>query len=271
MGKQLIVNENLIAYSQAGEGERAVIFLHGWRSQKEVWQNVLSQLSIVNCQLFAIDLPGFGGSPAPRSAWTVNDYAEVVKGFIEKIELKKVIIVGHSFGGRVGIKLAAMLSKSVSTSLPSEALGHLFSPGEKGNIYKLVLVDSAGFALDDSKKNIYGLMAKIAKPFFKPKFMQGLRRKIYEHIGSEDYLATPELQKTFVNIIGEDLTEDMEKINCPTLIITGENDKDTPPSFGQKMQSLIPNSKLTILPGAGHFSFLDKPGEFAEELNKFIV
>ena len=62
----------------------------------------------------------------------------------------------------------------------------------------------------------------------------------------------------------------MEKINIPTLIITGENDQDTPVEFGRKMHSLIPNSKFIILKGAGHFSFLDQSEEFVKELEKFI-
>ncbi len=181
---------------------------------------------------------------------TVGDYAEVVAEFIKKLDLTDVIVIGHSFGGRVGIKLSSAHPELVR---------------------KLVLVDSAGFAMDTPKKNFYRSAAKIAKPFFKSAFMQGLRKKIYQKIDAEDYLATPELQKTFVNITGEDLSSDMENIKCPTLIISGENDADTPVSFGKKMNSLIRNSQFAILKNAGHFSFLDQPEEFAEILKKFIT
>ena len=132
------------------------------------------------------------------------------------------------------------------------------------------MVDAAGFAMDASKKSAIGLTAKIVRPFFKPKFMQGLRKKIYKQIGAEDYLATPELQKTFVNVVGEDLTENMKRILQPTLIVFGENDADTPPSSGKKMQSLIPNTKYIILSDAGHFSFIDQPAEFVKVLTNFI-
>jgi pimeloyl-ACP methyl ester carboxylesterase len=124
--------------------------------------------------------------------------------------------------------------------------------------------------MNSAKKGLMSVAAKAAKPFFKPKFMQGLRKKIYQQIGAEDYLATPGLQKTFVNITSEDLTEDMGKISCPTLIVTGENDSDTPLEFGKKMNTLIPNSKFQILPNAGHFSFLDRPDEFAKLVASFI-
>ncbi len=255
MANQIVVGKNLIAFNQSGTGESTVIFLHGWRSQKEVWDSVcrriVRQLAEENrsFKLYALDLPGFGESPAPQTPWTVGDYAETVKGFIEKLELKNVILVGHSFGGRVGIKLASKYPSIVS---------------------KLVLVDSAGFANQTTKKSVIGIIAKIAKPFFKAKFMQGLREGIYKSIGAEDYVATPELKKTFVNVVGEDLSKDMEKILCPTLIITGENDKDTPMEFGKRMQLKIKGSQFKILQSAGHFSFLDQPEEFIKELVSFI-
>jgi pimeloyl-ACP methyl ester carboxylesterase len=250
MVKQIVVNNLLVSYSeQTGDSGQALLFLHGWRSNKEIWNNLFGQLSIVNCELFALDLPGFGQSQIPSMPMTVGDYANVAAEFIKKLELKNVIVVGHSFGGRVGIKLVSQ---------------------NPGLISKLILVDSAGFPMAESKKKIMSMAAKIVKPIFKPKLMQGLRRQIYQKIGAEDYVATPELQKTFVNITSEDLTEDLKNIKIPALIISGENDTDTPVEFAKKMHSLIPNSKILILKNAGHFSFLDQPEEFTEEIKSFI-
>ena len=250
MENQIIVNSLLISYTQTGTGETAVIFLHGWRSNKEVWGKIVTSDKLkVTSLCYAIDLPGFGKSQIPKQEMRVGDYAEVVKEFIKKLELKNVCLVGHSFGGRVGIKLAAKYPQTIS---------------------KLVLVDAAGFAMDQNKKTQMNSAAKIVKPFFKPAFMQSFRKKIYKAIGSEDYVATPELQKTFVNITSEDLSEDMKNIKCPTLIITGAGDLDTPVEFGKRMNSLIQDSKFVILPKAGHFSFLDNSEDFKETLKLFL-
>ena len=200
-------------------------------------------------KLYALDMPGFGSSPAPKAIWGVGDYAEMIKGFIEKLELKNAIVVGHSFGGRVGIKLAAKYSSLIE---------------------KLVLVDAAGFVTSSFKKDFSRFMAKLVKPLFKLPFTFRLRQKIYQFIGAEDYLATPELQKTFVSVVNEDLSEDMKKISCPTLIITGENDKDTPVEFGERMNKLIKESKFVVLPDSGHFSFLDQPEEFVKIFKEFV-
>lgn len=253
MNKQIVVRNLLISYSEnAGrEAGAALLFLHGWRSNKEAWNGVIKRIREIEKQaisIYSIDLPGFGGSEVPKTAWSVRDYAEAVWGFIKKLELENVILVGHSFGGRVGIKLEA---------------------NYPGLINGLVLADSAGFAANQSKKKIMAALAKAVKPVFKPQFMQGLRQGIYRKIGAEDYVATPELQQTYVKVINEDLTEDMKKVNIPTLIIWGENDKDTPIEFGKRMRQLIAGSKLEVLPNAGHFSFVDQPEEFAKILAVF--
>ncbi len=254
MNKQVVVKNLLISYFQteSQQGNKTLLFLHGWRSEARVWQSVIKDLGfkIKDLNLYALDLPGFGGSQVSSSPMTVSDYAEVVGEFINKLDLKNIVVIGHSFGGRVGIKLASKYPSAIE---------------------KLVLVDSAGFAMAADKKNAMNIAAKIAKPFFKPKFMQGLRKKIYKQIGAEDYVATPGVMtQIYLNSINEDLTEDMKKIAVPTLIIYGDQDTATPPSFGEKMHSLIQNSTFKILAAAGHFSFLDKPEEFVKELLSFL-
>jgi pimeloyl-ACP methyl ester carboxylesterase len=251
MGQQVVIKENLVSYlSLNSQGVKtAIVFLHGWRSSKEVWQGIVNKLQNLAYPIYVIDLPGFGASPAPKNDFTISDYVSIVAEFINKKHLEQVVLVGHSFGGRIGIRLAAQHQEAIK---------------------KLVLVDSAGFVMESRKKSFYNTLALLARPFFKLPFAGGLRKLAYKAIGAEDYLATPALQKTFVNVVSEDLTEDMKKIVCPTLIITGENDKDTPIAFGQKMNSLIHNSKLVVLKKAGHFSFIDNPAEFTNQLTGFI-
>jgi pimeloyl-ACP methyl ester carboxylesterase len=252
MDRQLIVNNLIVSFSEkkgSGDGRETLLFLHGWRSNKEVWSHVINRLDGVGFDIFAINLPGFGASQAPTDVFDVSNYAEIVASFIKKLGLSNVVIIGHSFGGRIAIKLASTHPQLIN---------------------KIVLVDSAGFVTAQITKKIVSLGAKIIKPFFKPEFMQPLRKKIYRTIGAEDYVATPNLQKTFVQITSEDLSADMGKIICPTLIIFGQNDKDTSVGFGKKMNSLIPNSKLLIISNAGHFSFLDDTEEFVKILTEFI-
>jgi pimeloyl-ACP methyl ester carboxylesterase len=133
----------------------------------------------------------------------------------------------------------------------------------------LVLVDSAGFVEGEGKKKVIGRVARFFRPLFKPAFMKSTRKGIYRLLGAEDYVETPELTETFKLVVSEDLSSFLPRITCPTLIIWGSEDRDTPVSFGKKMNELITDSKLVILEGAGHYSFLDKHDEFVVAAKDF--
>ncbi len=252
MPQQIVINNLLINYYEFCKGDKQnVIFLHGWRSQSLVWQQIADRLKSEGYTIYALDLPGFGSSAAPDSAYTVGDYKEIVRCFIDKLELTNNIVVGHSFGGRVGIKLAAENPDLVQ---------------------KLILVDSAGLRLEDEirSNNLKKVIAKAVKPVFGLKIMSGLKSYIYKKIGSEDYLATPSLRETYVNVINEDLRPFLPMIKASTLIIWGDKDTDTPLEYADIMHKEIAQSRLEILEGAGHFSFVDCPDKFTDLLNNFI-
>ena len=79
--QQIIVNNQLISYLEEGTaGQRCLLFLHGWKSNKEIWNNIVKVLS--DYHRIAIDLPGFGQSPAPKNAWAVGDYAEIGRAHV---------------------------------------------------------------------------------------------------------------------------------------------------------------------------------------------
>lgn len=248
--KQITVNGLLLNY-YAGGGSKfpALVLLHGWRSEGSVWFPALENLNIEN-SIYCLDLPGFGKSELPRNAYSAEDYSEIVSGFISKLGLEKVIIIGHSFGGRVAIKLASKHPEFL-----------------KG----IVLVDSAGFIDRTMLNKLKRIIAKPLKPIFKLKPLHGLKKSIYRLIGSEDYIATPQLKETYLKVVGEDLSEDMKKIEISTMIIWGAQDKDTPLEYAYRMKNIIKNSKLAALEGAGHFSFLDEKEKFSEALKNFLV
>ncbi|MDO8664365.1 MAG: alpha/beta hydrolase [Candidatus Liptonbacteria bacterium] len=248
--KQIAVNGLLLNY-YAGGGDKfpALLFLHGWRSEGSVWFPAVENFNTEN-QIYCLDLPGFGKSELPREPYGVENYSEIVSAFISKLGLEKVVIIGHSFGGRIAIKLA---SKNPD-----------FLQG-------IVLVDSAGFVDKTLLNKLKRIIAKPLRPIFKFKPFHGLRKSIYRLIGSEDYVATPLLRETYLKVIGEDLSGDMERIDTPAMIIWGAQDKDTPVKWARKMKDIIKNSKLVVLNGAGHFSFLDKKEEFSDILKNFLA
>lgn len=247
MKEKVVIDGLLASYIKINpDAPIKVLFLHGWQANSDLWQDVFSELKEDDLAIYALDLPGFGGSEAPKSPFGVSDYAKFVKSFAEKIGIKDIILVGHSFGGRIAIKLSA----------------------ETRLVNKLILVNSAGLILKD--KSMTRFVARLARPFFAPKFMRKVRRSVYKKLGSTDYLDSGDLRETYLKVIGEDLTPYLAKISIPTLLIWGDKDEEAPLEIGKKMNEKIKGSKMVVFKGVGHFTFLERKDEFAKVLKEFI-
>lgn len=248
---ELVIDGLKINYETSGSG-RDVLILHGWGANIAAVRPIMKAYEN-NFRVWAIDLPGFGASDMPGEDWDVYSYAKLVKKFADKAGIENPILIGHSFGGRLCIILA----------------------GKKMlNIRKIILVDSAGVkpvhgAGYHAKVYAYKFMKKAAA--FAGRFSESAEEKIKGMFGSADYKnANPVMRKVMVRTVNEDLQYLMPKIEQPTLLIWGENDDATPVSDGKIMEKLIRDAGLVVLSGAGHFSYLDKFGDFSVITNKFL-
>ncbi len=260
--KQIVLNKILINYyaressitgqTRPDSTRQALVFLHGWRSEGAVWLPIINALVREDQgkkRIYALDLPGFGKSETPPRSFNLGDYSEILVQFIKTLKLDSVCLIGHSFGGRVAIKLAASRPDLVQ---------------------KLFLADSAGIRKKSLKRGLLKAAAKTVKPIFRLPPLQSLRKKIYRLIGAEDYVMTPELKEVFLKTINEDLTPILPKIKQRTLVIWGDQDKETPLKFGRLMVKQIPRAKLEVIKGAGHNSFIDEPDGFLRVLKDFL-
>lgn len=250
--KRVVINDILTIYYcyNPKKASKTLLFLHGWRSNSTLWFSVVNPLvEREDYAIYCVDLPGFGESHLPKKPWKIQDYVNHVLSFIRKLNLDKVTLVGHSFGGSIGIVIASEHPDLLDT---------------------LVLVDSAGLRKVTVKRQTKKIIAKILKPIFMLSLFAPIRTRIYVLMGAEDYIATPELKQTYLNIVNENLSDYLPKIKTKTLLLWGQNDKDTPLHDAREMEKTIRNNKLIIIPDAGHYSFLDNPKKFLSELTNFL-
>ncbi|MGN0486941.1 MAG: alpha/beta fold hydrolase [Acutalibacteraceae bacterium] len=249
-----VIDSLNINYICRGEGD-PVLLLHGWGSNIKLFENTINILA-QKYQVLAMDMPGFGESDEPKEPWSVDDYVDFVLKFLQDYSFEKITLLGHSFGGRVIIKLCAR-------ELPFE-------------VEKVILLDSAGVkpkktfsqkakqGIYKATKNIYS-SAAVQKLF--PDALENLRRRN----GSADYnAASPVMRQTLVKVVNEDLTDLMPHVKAPTLLIWGRNDDATPLSDGQLMEKLMPEAALVVFDGAGHYSFLDCQAQYSRVLASFM-
>ncbi|HUD11637.1 MAG TPA: alpha/beta hydrolase, partial [Candidatus Saccharimonadia bacterium] len=190
---KVIVNDLAIEYLDQGSGP-VMLMLHGWKDSLQTFNPLMPEL-LKMWRVVRVDLPGFGASEVPKSAWTLLDYVQFVHAFCTKLDIKPEVLVGHSLGGRIVIR-------GVSS-------GELRPK-------KVILIASAGLAKTKTARNrSFSALAKVGKVVtLIPPFVfwrRKLREKLYQSAGS-DYLGAGEMKETFLNIIQEDLSMDAKLI-----------------------------------------------------------
>lgn len=163
-----------------------------------------------------------------------------------------MVVIGHSFGGKVAAMWAA--------TQPAMLRG-------------LVLCDASG--LPDPltlKQQLIQTVVSLVPAGIKRLASLGVRRRLLEGAGAAtDHLNSTPAQRSILKVIvREYIAEFLLKITVPTLLLWGENDQDTPPSQGKKFAQLIPNSQFHLIPEAGHFIFHDQPQIVLSHLQSFF-
>lgn len=203
-----------------------ILFLHGWGANKELMEMAFGKRFGDFNHLY-VDLCGFGGSSNDYVLGS-KDYANVIKSFLESLKISPQIIIAHSFGG----KIAALL-----------------------NPPKLVLLSSAG--LQKKKSFQVKLKIKLAK------MARFFHLKANCFISKDAQNLTQNMYEIFKIVVREDFSDVFQSIRSKTLIFWGKDDEALPLYLGEKMNSLIKDSKFYAMEG-NHFFFLENAREIED-------
>lgn len=261
MNEEIQIDGLKVNYCVTGQGQ-PVIILHGWGSHLESWVNVQEKIASRGFKVIVPDLIGFGRSDLPLEGWDMDQYAFWFESFIEKIsekhpEFKKpVFLIGHSFGGRILIKIAAR---------------------KKISLRGIVLCAAAGLKSDTSLKvqmisNISKFTARLMDILKLDRLKEPLRNFYYHLLRQNDYLKVPKtMRDTFREVIEEDLSKYLSEIKTPTLIVWGKEDRVVPVKQAYRFYQGIDGSELKIMPGVGHSPQLEQPDNLVEFLLEFFT
>lgn len=248
---QVIVDGLLTNYNQQGSGKKDILLLHGWGDSAKTFAAMEKHLQ-KRYRVTSVDLPGFGSTQIPDSVWGLSNYADFVQRFAEKLTIDPSVVVAHSNGAAVAIKAIA------SNELKPE---------------RLILIGAAGIRNKQKARKLgLKIIAKTGKAatFWLPKrHKKKLQAKLYGAAGS-DMLNVPHLQETFKRTVKEDVQKEAASITVPTLLIYGEKDRATPPSYGELYHRLIPHSTFKLVKDAGHFVHQDEPQQVLRLIEEFL-
>lgn len=230
------------SYSNIGK-DITIVLLHGWGQNIEMMRPIGDRyLEYFN--ILTVDLPGFGESNEPDFVWSVYEYADCIKKLVDSLKIKKVILVGHSFGGKVSLVYSSKYKVEKLVCLASPYCRELKKLPLKNRIYKKIkLIPGLGW------------LAKI------------MRNKI----GSTDYKNASEVMRgVLVKSVNLDLTEDVKKIKCPTLLVWGTNDTAVPINRAYELEKLISDAGVVKYYGATHYAYLERLNHLITVMDSFF-
>lgn len=229
---QCAIHGKRIEYDTYGTTGPAVVMVHGWGgSRKSV--AALSQLLSDEFRVFAPDLPGFGDSDRPDPDWGVGEYAACVKAFISRLEVPRPIYFGHSFGGSLGIFLSSY-DPELFSGLVLCASAYRRTAQTSGIAVRLNRLVEQRIAFAQP-------LVSAIKPI--------LYRVLFRN---SDLGRFPELESNYRKIIVQDLSDRVEHLSIPTLLVWGDQDTYTPPDMAEDLNKRIAGSVLKMYPGVGH-------------------
>jgi pimeloyl-ACP methyl ester carboxylesterase len=262
--RSLDFKEATINYFTSGEGH-PVIFIHGFGEDGKIWENIINTIS-ADYKIIVLDLPGSGKSSLLHSdnkTIGVEDYAEVIQAILEKENISKIVLIGHSMGGYVALAFAELYPAMLS------GLG---------------LFHSTSFNDDDKKKETRLKGINFVKNNGAQAFLKtSIPAMFAEEFQKNNSVIVDDLVYKGINFTNEaviqyytammnrkDRSDVLRNIPVPVLIIIGEKDQAVPLDQSLKQTHLPAKSLVKILPNAAHMGMLENTSECIAAIQQFL-
>jgi pimeloyl-ACP methyl ester carboxylesterase len=249
----LTLKDKRIYYRRGGRvpAREAVVFIHGAGASSNIW---LRQLSVLEEEFLALalDLPGHGQSEGEGEE-RVEEYAQAVLAFLDKLGLEESSLVGHSMGGAIALTLARDFPERVKKIVLAGSGAQLKVPPEVIQ------------ALCGDFREAIRVMGQYAFSLPSLNFPTG---------GGEAGIGKTSREvvvKDFVACDGFDIRPHLGDIRQEALVICGERDRFTPPEFSEFLHFHLPRSRLEIIKGAGHMLMIENDRAFNAALLRFLT
>ncbi len=232
--------------------KRPILILHGWGVSSGKYEPLEKLLRKKGFVVYIPDLPGFGKQKMLKTSMELADYVDFVRSYMRKNKIVKPVVIAHSFGGRIAVRLAAFYPKDFS---------------------KLVLTGVPIIRHMSAKKQIAYIAAFIGRVILKKIPLTAydiIRKVLYFSIGEWDYYKSGPLSETFKKVISEDLLQYVKKITIPVFLVWGETDKLTPASDVSEISGYIANGESVVIEKYGHKLPYENPKGFLKSIENFL-
>lgn len=230
----------------SGRWPASVLALHGWGRTSHDFAATLEGMDAV-----ALDLPGFGATPPPPEPWGAAEYARAVGSVLDEMAAP-VVVVGHSFGGRVAAHLAA---------------------GRPEQVGGLVLAGVPLLRRADVPRRRPALAYRVGRALHRRGLVPDARMEaLRQRYGSTDYrAATGVMRAVHVRVVNETYEEQLGAITCPVELVWGDDDAEVPVSVAESATRLLADAQLHVVRGAGHHTPVTAPGALRDAIERRLA
>lgn len=243
---------------EQGQGDLALVFLHYWGGSARTWKHVAAELA-TRFHTFAIDQRGWGQSEAPASGYALADLAADAEGIVEALTLHRYVLVGHSMGGKV--------AQLMASRHPAGLMGLvLVAPSPPTPMAVPAEAREMMVGAYESRATVEATIDNVltAKP---------LSAEDREGVIQDSLRGAPAAKQAWPRATSqENIAEQVSNIDVPTVVIAGELDRVVPVGvLRAELLSRVPQAVMHVLPGTGHLSMLESPGELTELIRSFCA
>jgi 3-oxoadipate enol-lactonase len=254
------VTEDALAHLDVGHG-LPVVLLHAFPLSKAMWEAQVAAL-LGECRCIVPDLRGFGDSPM-TGPFTMDRYADDVAALLDVLQIEKAVIGGLSMGGYVALAFwrrhrrrvrALILADTRATADSADAAA------KRIELIELARTEGVAAVVERQLPGLVGKSTREKQPDLLERVRAAMVRTSVDGIsGALDAMRTR-----------PDSSALLPSIDVPTLVVVGKEDAITPVKEARAMQEAIPNSRLEIVPEAGHLSNIERPAAFNTALSDFV-
>jgi pimeloyl-ACP methyl ester carboxylesterase len=251
---QVIVGGHRLHYEVEGPADGPVVVLvHGLGGRAEDWRNLAPYIAKAGFRVYLPDLIGYGRSQKPRDfSYSVHDEAQVVSGFLDALRLQQVDLGGWSMGGAIVQHIAADHPERVRRLMLFDSAGLFVLPAWDTGLFtpsNPAQLDQLDALLMPHPPNVPGFVAR-------------------DILRVSDHRAWIIHRALDTMLTGQDATDKLlPQLKMPVLILWGGEDKITPPSLGETMHQILPQSEFDVITGCGHLA----PGQCAPQMAPMVV
>jgi pimeloyl-ACP methyl ester carboxylesterase len=255
------INGINLAYTDQGQGP-PVVFLHAFPQNRAMWESQVQALSGTH-RIVTLDFRGFGESDAPLWHYTLEQFADDVKGLLDHLSIQQAVLAGLSMGGYTLFAFWRKYADRVKGLVLADTRAQ--ADTEEGRTGRFAMAQTAYTKGAAAIAEI--MLPKLLSPVAlqtKPELVRRVRATI-------ERTQISGIAGALMAMAGRpDSVPLLTQIACPTLVITGELDGPTPPADGKLMAERIPGARLELIPQAGHLSNLEQPEAFNEAIRSFL-